>query len=107
MSITTRTGDAGTTGLMYNRRVSKTHPRIEACGCIDELNAAVGLARASATDPWIGERLLLVQKDLITIMGKLATLSEDLPRYASDGFTVVDSAMYAPHEEWIKAVEAQ
>ena len=107
MSITTRTGDAGTTGLMYNRRVSKTHPRIEACGCIDELNAAVGLARASATDPWIGERLLLVQKDLITIMGELATLSEDLPRYASDGFTVVDSPMYAPLEEWIKAVEAQ
>ena len=40
-------------------------------------------------------------------MGELATLSEDLPRYASDGFTVVDSAMYAPLEEWIKAVEAQ
>ena len=45
MSIATRTGDTGTTGLMYNRRVSKCHPRVEAYGSVDELNAALGLAR--------------------------------------------------------------
>ena len=39
MSIVTKTGDAGTTGLMYGRRVPKNHPRVEACGAIDELNA--------------------------------------------------------------------
>ncbi|MFM7553700.1 MAG: ATP:cob(I)alamin adenosyltransferase [Verrucomicrobiota bacterium] len=38
MSIATRTGDSGTTGLMYNRRVSKAHPRVEAYGSVDELN---------------------------------------------------------------------
>ena len=45
MSIVTKTGDDGTTALMYGRRVPKTHPRIEACGAVDELNAALGLAR--------------------------------------------------------------
>ena len=45
MSIVTRTGDKGTTALMYGRRVSKCHPRVEAYGCVDELNAALGLAR--------------------------------------------------------------
>jgi cob(I)alamin adenosyltransferase len=48
MSIATRTGDDGTTGLMYNRRVSKCHPRVEAYGSVDELNAALGVARAAA-----------------------------------------------------------
>ena len=50
MSIATKTGDQGQTGLMYNRRISKCHPRVEAYGMVDELNSAVGLARASATD---------------------------------------------------------
>ena len=51
MSIITRTGDDGTTGLMYNRRVSKGHPRVEAYGTVDELNAAMGLVRAAARLP--------------------------------------------------------
>ena len=58
MSIATRTGDSGSTGLMYNRRVPKSHPRVEAYGSVDELNAALGMARAmpraalsSSTDP--------------------------------------------------------
>ena len=48
MSIVTKTGDDGTTALMYGRRVSKNHPRVEAYGAVDELNAALGLARATA-----------------------------------------------------------
>ena len=43
--IYTRTGDKGTTALGTGKRVSKTHPRIEAYGSVDETNAAVGLAR--------------------------------------------------------------
>ena len=50
MSIATRTGDDGTTGLIYGRRIPKNHPRIEACGAVDELNAALGLARALAPE---------------------------------------------------------
>ena len=69
MSIVTRTGDDGTTSLMYGRRVPKSHPRIAACGAIDELNAALGLARAEASS----EILLTIQKELIGLMGELAT----------------------------------
>ncbi|HJQ21473.1 MAG TPA: ATP:cob(I)alamin adenosyltransferase, partial [Gemmatimonadaceae bacterium] len=46
MKIYTRTGDKGDTGLFGGGRVSKSHPRVEAYGEVDELNAAVGLARA-------------------------------------------------------------
>ena len=46
-SIATRTGDDGTTGLLYGQRVPKDHPQIEAVGACDELNAALGAAKAS------------------------------------------------------------
>src|SRR5580700_4177768 len=93
MSIITKTGDKGTTGLMYNRRVSKCHPRVEAYGCVDELNAAIGLARATAGHDFIQDNLLAIQMDLVTLMGELATAVEDLPRYVKDGFTLVTLEM--------------
>src|SRR5258708_35858964 len=86
MSIVTKTGDQGSTALMYNRRVSKCHPRVEAYGAVDELNAAIGLARASASQPFVQDELLKAQKDLVGLMGELATAAEDLPRYVKDGF---------------------
>ena len=46
-SISTRTGDTGTTGLLYGQRVPKDHPQIEAVGCLDEFSAALGQARAA------------------------------------------------------------
>ena len=55
MSIATKTGDDGTTGLMYNRRVSKCHPRVEAYGAVDELNAALGSARALLRGTALGD----------------------------------------------------
>src|SRR6266511_1676729 len=58
VSIATKTGDSGTTGLMYNRRVSKCHPRVEAYGSVDELNTAIGLARATAEQEFVRESLL-------------------------------------------------
>src|SRR5205809_7972470 len=85
MSIVTKTGDAGQTGLMFNRRVSKSHPRVEAYGAVDELNAALGLARASAQHDFLRANLLEIQQDLVTLMGELATLPEDLPRYVEKG----------------------
>src|SRR2546422_9707978 len=70
MSIVTKTGDAGTTGLMYNRRVSKSHPRVEAYGSVDELNTALGLARATAEHEFIRDNLQGIQRDLVTLMGR-------------------------------------
>ncbi len=72
MSIATKNGDDGTTALMYDRRVPKTHPRIEACGAADELNAALGLAHAAgAGHNFVRNNLLVIQKDLIVLMGEL------------------------------------
>ena len=107
MSIATRTGDSGTTGLMYNRRVSKCHPRVEAYGSVDELNAALGVARATAEDEFIRANLLTIQKNLVTLMGELATSPEDLPRYVKDGFAVVTPALTARLDELVREIEAR
>ncbi len=107
MSIVTKTGDDGTTGLMFNRRVPKTHPRVEAYGAVDELNAALGLARATAGHDFIRDNLLAIQKDLIAVMGELATLPEDRLRYKTGGYAVVTPAMTAKLEELVREIESQ
>lgn len=95
MSIVTKTGDRGTTAIMYSRRVLKTHPRVETVGAVDELNAALGLARAldhriDATEP-----VLSIQKDLVGLMGEIATDLADLPRYQADGFPLITAEKVA------------
>ncbi len=85
MSIATRTGDGGTTALMYGRRVSKDSPRVEAYGEVDELNACLGLARAQIEGSQKGS-LERIQKALVGLMGELAVATEDLPRYEADGY---------------------
>jgi cob(I)alamin adenosyltransferase len=107
MSIATKTGDSGMTGLMYNRRVSKCHPRVEAYGSVDELNAALGVARATAEHKSVGEFLEAVQGDLVILMGELATLVEDLPRYAKDGFSLVTPALTEKLDRLVKEIESQ
>lgn len=107
MSIVTKTGDQGTTGLMYGRRVPKTHARVEACGAIDELNAALGLVRASVDGCPTGEEVLGVQKDLVALMGELATANEDYGRYVKDGYPVITAALTARLEQLIGELESQ
>lgn len=84
MSISTQTGDQGSTSLLYGRRVPKTDHRIACNGAVDELNAQLGMARAflkgSVGDPFITERLLTIQKELITLMGEIAVAPEDRER---------------------------
>jgi cob(I)alamin adenosyltransferase len=107
MSIVTKTGDSGTTALMYGRRVPKNHPRVEACGAIDELNAVLGMARATATENFASENLLAIQKDLIVLMGEVSVATEDLPRYAKDGFSLVTAEMTAKLDALVKEIESQ
>lgn len=107
MSIATRTGDDGTTALMYKRRVPKTHPRVEANGAIDELNAALGVVRAGSTDEWLRGEIFTTQKQLVDVMGELATAPADLERYARDGFTIITPATTARLDELVKNLEAQ
>jgi len=92
---------------MYNRRVSKCHPRVEAYGAVDELNAALGLARASSSDNFVQESLLTIQKQLVTLMGELATAEADLGRFVRDGFALVGPDLTAKLEEMVKFLEAQ
>jgi cob(I)alamin adenosyltransferase len=73
MKIYTRTGDQGETGLFGGGRVSKTHPRVEAYGDVDELNASIGLARAIELMPRVDEVLVPLQRDLFAIGALLAT----------------------------------
>jgi len=77
MKIYTRTGDAGETGLFGGGRVGKDDPRVEAYGEVDELNAAVGLARAIEPMPRIDEVLVAVQRDLFSLGALLATPNRD------------------------------
>jgi cob(I)alamin adenosyltransferase len=107
MSIATKTGDNGTTALMYGRRVPKNHPRVEAYGAVDELNAALGVARASATQDFVRDHLLEIQKDLVILMGELAVANEDLARYTKGGYSLVTPPMTAKLDALVKTIEAQ
>ena len=77
MKIYTRTGDTGDTALFGGGRVPKSHPRVEAYGDVDELNAAIGLARAIEMMPRIDEVLVPLQRDLFSIGALLATPDHD------------------------------
>ena len=107
MSIATRTGDDGTTAFMYGRRVPKSHPRVEAYGTVDELNAALGLARATAEHDFIRENLFSIQKDLVVLMGELGVQPEDLERYVKDGYSPVTPDMTAKLDALVHEIEAQ
>jgi cob(I)alamin adenosyltransferase len=107
MSIVTKTGDGGTTGLMYNRRVPKHHPRVAAYGSVDELNAALGLARASTTESFVSENIFSIQKDLVVLMGELCVQPEDMQRYLADGFSPVTAAMTAKLDALAREIESQ
>jgi len=104
MSIATRTGDGGTTALMYGRRVSKDSPRVEAYGEVDELNACLGVARAQIQSS--GKSLLeKIQKALVGLMGELAVATEDLPRYEADGYARIKDEDLALLDKEIERLE--
>jgi cob(I)alamin adenosyltransferase len=71
--IYTRTGDDGTTGLIGGKRVTKDSPRIEACGSLDELNAAIGVVRSWSLPDDVDRILHLVQEALFKIGSELAS----------------------------------
>ncbi len=72
MRLYTKTGDDGTTGLFGGTRVGKDHDRVEAYGTVDELNAVLGMARATAPPLEIDEILEAVQGDLFAVGAEIA-----------------------------------
>jgi cob(I)alamin adenosyltransferase len=73
MKIYTRTGDTGETGLFGGGRTGKDDPRVAAYGDVDELNSAVGVARASVPPELFDAELAAIQRDLFSLGGQLAT----------------------------------
>ncbi|HWR42426.1 cob(I)yrinic acid a,c-diamide adenosyltransferase [Sporomusa sp.] len=71
--VYTKTGDKGTTGLLTGERVKKTGARVEAYGSVDEINSALGLARANCTKPKVKEAVFKLQKLLMLFMADLAS----------------------------------
>jgi cob(I)alamin adenosyltransferase len=79
--VYTKTGDGGETSLVGGQRVSKASLRVDAYGDVDELNSFIGLARAYLNDAEIDSALGLIQNDLFTLGGDLASPVEiQVPR---------------------------
>jgi cob(I)alamin adenosyltransferase len=73
VKIYTRTGDEGETGLFGGGRVRKSDPRVAAYGDVDELNSALGVARAAPPAELFDDLLATIQRDLFSLGGHLAT----------------------------------
>jgi cob(I)alamin adenosyltransferase len=71
--IYTKSGDGGETGLGDGTRVPKDHPRVEACGQVDELNSVLGLLAAYCPDAPDAAFLRAVQNDLFDLGADLCT----------------------------------
>jgi cob(I)alamin adenosyltransferase len=107
MKLYTRTGDDGSTGLFGGSRVRKDHPRIEAYGCVDELNSVLGLVAAACAQSHDYERRVhgivsQIQSRLFDIGADLAT-----PEGAKHEAKIhrIDEADVAESEGWIDEVD--
>lgn len=73
MSIATKRGDGGQTGLAGGIRVSKTHPRVECYGTIDELISQLGFARSICADTEVKKKIENIQRELYKVGSAIAT----------------------------------
>jgi cob(I)alamin adenosyltransferase len=101
MKIYTKTGDEGETGLFAGARVRKDDVRIEAYGTVDELNAALGVARAERLPPEIDQTLQRVQSELFSVGAELAT-----PEPQKHGMALIGETQIASVEKAIDHLEA-
>ena len=100
MSIITGRGDSGDTDLLFSKRIAKTALRMDALGAVDELNAALGLARAAGEDAELIAVIDSIQERLVGLMGQLATLPEDDSKYLEKNYARLMEADL----EWVVAV---
>lgn len=103
--ITTRTGDAGETGLGDGSRAAKDAPRIQALGDVDELNSAIGLVLAEDVPAGAREALSQVQQDLFDLGGELCIPGHRMVDAAHvtrlEALTTEHNAALAPLKEFI------
>jgi len=107
MKIYTRTGDDGTTGLLYGGRVRKDDPLPTAYGDVDEAQAAIGLARAGTGEgSELDELLISLERDLWVLMAELATAPDNRDKLTA-GTSLVDGGMVVRLEEVIDDVSGR
>ena len=76
MGVYTKTGDKGQTSLFTGERVDKDSLRVEAYGIVDEMNSALGMARAFCQNEEVKTLLLMLQKDVSLFMADLASIGQ-------------------------------
>jgi cob(I)alamin adenosyltransferase len=106
MKIYTKTGDDGTTGLLYGGRVDKGSVLPTAYGSVDEAQAAIGLARAAVTDSELDGLLTILCRDLYVAMAELATLPKNRTKL-EPSVTLVTTEMVTALELLIDDVNAR
>ncbi len=106
-SIATRTGDDGTTSLLYGQRVPKDHPQIAAVGALDELNAALGFAKATRPAGASPAEIDRLQQELVAFMGEVACAEVNAARYDESKFAKIDSAALDRLDAAVAAIEAR
>jgi len=89
MSIITKRGDQGSTDLLFGKKAEKTSARVEALGAVDELNAQLGLARVHTEETELKEWIDGVQKNLVNLMGMMATEPSDFSQYIDKGYGLI------------------
>src|SRR3954467_12680083 len=90
--IYTRTGDDGTTGLLYGGRVHKDDSATDAYGTTDEAVAALGLARSLPDPPALAAELLVLQRELFVVGADLATNPRERAKL-QEGISLVTPGM--------------
>jgi len=106
MKTFNKKGDNGETSLLYGIRVSKSDPRCEANGAIDEATSALGLARALSQKKRVQDILLMMQEDLIVLASELATPIEQYLHFAQE-HAVITSGMVQRLEDIINEIEKE
>ena len=104
--IYTKTGDDGTTGLLYGGRVPKDDLVTEAYGTTDEAVAVLGLARSLTSEPAMAEEILALQRELFVVGADLAANPDQRAKLA-EGVSIVTAAMTERLEARIDALVAE
>lgn len=104
MKVYTKTGDKGTTGIHGGERVPKDDIRIEANGCIDELNSMIGIVRSMLPESheW-QEMLFTIQRELMVVMSHVATPSAIRDKNPNQ----LDTTLVSECEGWMDGMMSQ
>ncbi|MCC7177333.1 MAG: cob(I)yrinic acid a,c-diamide adenosyltransferase [Acidobacteria bacterium] len=105
MKIYTKTGDAGETSLFDGTRVRKTDVRVAAYGEVDELQAAIGVARAAGLDADLDEMCVTMQRDLFAVGARLADPSRKIAARVAKA--VVTEEHVSRLEGWIDRLDTE